>query len=105
MTQSVRITPWPLPEPASESAIRNLLAAKGLDPYVWSNGPGDIYTAHSHTYNKVIYVVRGSITFGLPGQDRKVLLDPGDRLYLPAGVLHDAVVGGNGVVCLEAHQT
>jgi hypothetical protein len=28
---------------------------------------------------------------------------PGDRLDLPASVVHAAEVGENGVVCLEAH--
>ena len=33
----------------------------------------------------------------------KVTLNTGDRLELPAGVTHDAVVGKQGVACLEAH--
>ena len=32
-----------------------------------------------------------------------VELAPGDRLDLPAGTSHDAVVGPDGVTCLEAH--
>ena len=31
-------------------------------------------------------------------------LAPGDRLELPAGTSHDAVVGPSGVECLEAHR-
>jgi hypothetical protein len=33
-----------------------------------------------------------------------VTLNAGDRLELPAGTLHDAIVGPRGVVCLEAHR-
>jgi quercetin dioxygenase-like cupin family protein len=80
-----------------------MLAAEKLTPYSWSNGPGDVYAAHSHTYAKVIYVVQGSITFGLPEENITILLNPGDRLDLPAGIIHDALVGPQGVVCLEAH--
>jgi hypothetical protein len=29
--------------------------------------------------------------------------NPGDRLDLPAGVRHSAIVGPQGVTCLEAH--
>jgi len=99
-----RVTPWPHAEAPNESAIRQLLAAEGLRPYAWSNGPGDVYSAHHHAYHKVIYVVEGSITFGLPDEGRPVTLNTGDRLDLPAGVVHDAVVGPQGVVCLEAHH-
>jgi quercetin dioxygenase-like cupin family protein len=80
-----------------------LCTEQGLHPYQWSNGPRDIYAAHSHGYNKVIYVVKGSITFGLPQLGQQLTLHAGDRLDLPAGTVHDAVVGAQGVVCLEAH--
>ena len=81
-----------------------MLAEDNLHPYLWSNGPGDVYGAHSHSYHKVIYVVRGSITFGLPDAGEKLTLNHGDRLELPAGVRHSAVVGSRGVACLEAHR-
>jgi quercetin dioxygenase-like cupin family protein len=81
-----------------------MMTDKGLDPHLWSNGPFDVYAAHSHSYNKVIYVVQGSITFGLPELGRQLNLQAGDRLDLPAGTLHDAHVGAQGVVCLEAHE-
>jgi quercetin dioxygenase-like cupin family protein len=94
---------WPAGhEEPTESALRSLLAEEGLEPYRWSNGPGDIYPAHEHAYDKVIYVVAGSIVFQLP--DEQVELRPGDRLDLARGVRHHASVGGQGVVCLEAHR-
>ena len=100
----LRVTPWPNAEPPTESAIRRMFDAERLRPYAWSNGPGDVYSAHHHAYHKVIYVVAGSITFGLPDEGRQVTLNTGDRLDLPADVVHDAVVGPQGVVCLEAHH-
>ena len=83
--------------------LETRLRAEGLDPGRWSNGPGDRYAAHDHAYDKVIVVERGSITFGL-GPSRSVGLDTGDRLELPAGTAHDALVGPAGVSCLEAHR-
>ena len=79
------------------------LRAEGLDPGAWSNGAGDRYGAHEHGYDKVLVCSRGSITFGLPGDGDAVQLRAGDRLDLPAGTAHDAVVGPDGVTCLEAH--
>jgi len=80
------------------------LRAEGLDPGAWSNGPGDRYGAHEHAYDKVIVVADGSIDFGLPASGEVVRLASGDRLELPAGTAHDAVVGPHGVTCLEAHR-
>ncbi len=79
------------------------LRSEGLEPSTWSNGPGDRYGAHDHGYDKVIVVERGSIRFGLGAGDEPVALSTGDRLELPAGTRHDAVVGSGGVTCLEAH--
>lgn len=104
MTGTPQVTPWPGSGAPAESSLRQRLADEGLSPYTWSNGPRDVYSAHSHSYDKVIYVVRGSITFGLPELGLELALNAGDRLDLPANVVHDAVVGPEGVVCLEAHR-
>jgi quercetin dioxygenase-like cupin family protein len=98
------VQPWRGPTPLTEAAILGAFAAEGLRPYRWANGPGDVYAAHSHPYHKVIIVVTGSITFGFPGGDSGAILSAGDRLELPPGVAHNAVVGAHGVVCLEAHR-
>lgn len=87
----------------SDRGVAGRLRAAGLQPSSWSNGPGDRYGAHEHGYDKVLAVDSGSIAFGLPDDDRTVVLEVGDRLDLPAGTRHDAVVGPVGVTCLEAH--
>ena len=79
------------------------LAAEGLAAARWGNGPGDRYGAHEHSYDKVIVVEQGSITFELAVPPRSIELAEGDRLELPAGTRHSAVVGPAGVSCLEAH--
>jgi quercetin dioxygenase-like cupin family protein len=100
---NVAVKHWEAGQPPTESAILALISSEKLQAYRWANGPGDIYHAHTHTYNKVIYVVRGTITFGLPALRSQLFLEAGDRLELPAGVSHDAKVGPEGVTCLEAH--
>ena len=105
MKQSnVEVQKWSGDGTPDEATLRQLYSDEGLHPYRWSNAPGDVYSAHSHSYHKVIYVVSGSITFGLPDAGDQLTLHPGDRLDLPAGVSHNAVVGEQGVVCLEAHR-
>ena len=103
-TDKVKVIRWSEDTAPDEMSLRSILADEDLHPYVWSNGPGDVYGAHDHSYHKVIYVVRGTITFGLPDAGDKVTLNSGDRLELPAGVKHNAVVGPQGVACLEAHR-
>ena len=103
-TDKVEVIRWPENLSPDEAVLRSILDDEDLHSYVWSNGPGDVYGAHSHPYHKVIYVVHGSITFGLPDSGDKVTLNSGDRLELPAGVTHNAVVGHQGVACLEAHR-
>ena len=89
--------------PGDEGGLADRLRAEGWQPSPWSNGPGDDYRAHQHDYDKVLVVSRGSIRFGLPGTGTSVELAVGDRLDLPAGTSHDALVGPSGVTCLEAH--
>ncbi len=72
--------------------------------YSWSNGPGDRYAAHSHSFEKVLYCVDGSITFVLESEGRRLELKPGDRMTLPAGTVHSATVGPAGCTCIEGHR-
>ena len=102
--KKARITSWERSYQPTEQAIRQILVTEGLHPYRWSNNPLDVYSAHSHPYDKVIYVISGSISFGLPHFKDQIHLEVGDRLDLPKGILHNTVVGPNGVICLEAHS-
>ncbi len=96
------LTRWEQPEPPTESDLRDRYAAEDLRPHAWGNGPNERYTEHIHTFDKVLYCAAGSIRFLVDGQPFD--LAPGDRLDLPAGTRHAAVVGPQGVTCLEAHQ-
>jgi uncharacterized protein YjlB len=89
--------------PVDRAGLEARMREAGLEPSSWSNGPGDRYEQHAHDYDKVIVAAEGSITFGLAGYGVGILIAAGERLDLPAGVGHDAVVGPRGVVCLEAH--
>jgi quercetin dioxygenase-like cupin family protein len=88
--------------PPDEALVRALLAEDGLEAYAWGNAPGEAYAPHVHGYDKVIYVVEGSIAFGLI--DGRITLQAVDRLDLPAAVEHSTTVGPQAVRCLEAHR-
>jgi quercetin dioxygenase-like cupin family protein len=84
--------------------LMNKLRSEAGGCYSWSNDPGDRYAAHTHTYEKVLYCVDGSITFVLENEDRRLELKAGDRMVLPAGTVHSAVVGASGCTCIEGHR-
>lgn len=96
------LTPWPAGEPPTQAELDGLMVRAGLSPRWWSNGPGDRYASHDHSYHKVLYCARGSIRFQIG--DDAFDLSPGDRLDIPPGTPHSAVVGAEGVTCVEAYR-
>lgn len=96
----------------TEAQVVDRLRREGLAPASWTNGPHERYGGHEHEYDKVLVCVGGSIVFELdtdaerePGiAERNAFeLAAGDRLELPAGSRHRAVVGRSGVEMLECH--
>lgn len=101
----MQVIRWQGAEQPQEHELRSRMQREGLAPYSWSNGPGDTYAVHSHSYEKVLSCVCGSIRFILPDQpegSRSIDLAAGDCMILPTGERHSAYVGPQGVTCLEA---
>lgn len=87
-----------------EAAIVAVYQSAHLTPRRWSNAAGDTYAAHSHGYHKILHCLQGSITFTLSGSERYEL-GPGDRLDIEPHTPHAALVGPEGVTCIEATRT
>lgn len=85
---------------AAEERLRGL----GVDPYAWSNRPGDRYAGHEHGYTKLLVCAQGSITFLVGPDEVPVELHAGDGFVLPPGTRHAALVGPEGCTCLEGHR-
>jgi quercetin dioxygenase-like cupin family protein len=98
----VILTHWDAETPPARSVLESAFRAEGLAPRWWSNGPGDDYDVHSHNYHKVLYCASGSIVFRIEPAGDEFELQPGDRLDLPPGTPHSAIVGPDGVMCVEA---
>lgn len=99
----LKITPWTGEAPPTEEGLREQLEEQELYVYRWSDNAGHVYPGHTHGYHKILYVIEGSIKFDLPTRHEVFNLSTGSRLDLPSGTRHSAVVGPDGVVCLEAH--
>ena len=89
---------------AGEAAARDRLRAAGVEPWAWSNGPGDTYAAHEHATTKLLICATGSITFLVGDAGEPCELGAGNGFVLPAGTRHAAVVGPDGCTCLEGHR-
>lgn len=100
----IHVQKWAQAYAPTEEMLQQKLLAEGLAPTKWASSPHDVFSAHEHPFEKVIYVIDGSITFGFPIEGEPTTLYPGDRLDLPAGILHNAVAGHSGVACLEARR-
>lgn len=99
-------TPWESVNTPSEDEIRQMMTGEGLSPERWVADNGQQFLVHEHDYHKVLYCVEGSIWFTFPDEpDTVIELEPGDRLDLPAGIRHGALVSMDGVLCLEAHKS
>lgn len=102
MRRQPNLQPWSGASPPTAEAILQRFREEGLSPTSWANGPYAHYSLHSHPYHKVLYAVRGSITFVTYPDRAAYRLQAGDRLDLPAGTEHSADVGPEGVECIEA---
>ena len=98
------VTRWTKSQPPTVAELAEVFIRAGLFYYDWSNGPGDVYPPHVHDYDKVLFVVQGSITWLLPATHETIETRAGDRIDLPRGTIHAAIVGPDGVTCLEGQK-
>jgi quercetin dioxygenase-like cupin family protein len=118
------VTRWP-PDAGQVTInkVRARLEQEGLKPYRFEMVPGDEYGDHSHPEDEIRWVVSGRMRIrvregarrgtrcswlqrvappGACGCDsyEEIILGPGDRLDLAAGVVHAADVVGDEVVVM-----
>jgi quercetin dioxygenase-like cupin family protein len=84
-------------------AFTEKMRASGYPVTAWSNGPGERYAPHAHSYRKILCCLEGSIVFHTADGD--VELQPGERLVIDPGREHGATVGPSGVRCAEARAS
>jgi len=85
----------------SEESLRKKLEEDGysVSRYVYS--PRTVFPDHSHSIDKKDAVISGKMMIEIEG--RAYLLEAGDTLSVPAGVVHSAkVIGSQPVVSLDA---
>ena len=87
--------------PLSEQALRRKLEARGYEVHRYVYPPGTVFPAHTHGIDKIDAVLSGRFRMRMQGQS--VILQAGDCLAVPRGMVHSAeVVGDEAVVSLDA---
>ena len=84
-----------------ETSMRRKLVAMGYSVSRYVYPPGTVFADHDHTVDKIDGVLSGRFKMTMHGQS--VILEQGDMLVVPRGVIHRAeVVGSDPVVSLDA---
>jgi quercetin dioxygenase-like cupin family protein len=100
--EAVRVVRWSGGQHPTLSNITRQMQGEGLRPYTWENRPNYRYAVRSHGYAKIMHVVDGIMEVSLPDSNQRVKLRAGDRIEIPAGIRHGAIIGSSGAKCIEA---
>ena len=74
--------------PLNEASMRRKL--KGYSCIKYTFPPGTDFPDHTHNVSKKDSIIAGQFRFAMKG--REVILQPGDMIEVPAGVVHNASV-------------
>lgn len=87
--------------PFSEAALQRVIEAQGYRVSRYVYPPGTRFDDHAHDVDKIDAVVSGRFRMTMSGTS--MVLEAGDRLAVPGGMVHSAeVVGDEKVVSLDA---
>jgi len=85
-----------------QAQVREAVRRDGWDPLLVSDPPGAVYPPHHHAEAKLLAFLAGSMEVKVGGAVYRCL--PGDKLIIPGGVEHAALVGPEGCVFFWSEQ-
>lgn len=88
-----RFVKWQKIDAPTEQEAEAQLQQEGYEPFLWTDVPGSKYPRHKHQIDECIWLLKGEITFFV--DEAEYSLRPGDRLYLPSHIHHQATVPEN----------
>lgn len=100
-TQDIQYTPWHGSQHPTLELLHKQLASDGLRPFRTKHMGNYRCAVRTHGFSKSIYCVDGKVEIMLPDSRRRVVLRPGDRIDIGAGVRHSLAVGMQGATLLE----
>jgi quercetin dioxygenase-like cupin family protein len=87
--------------PLTELALREKLERRGYRVSRYVYPPGTFFPDHSHGVDKIDAVFSGRFRITLVGEE--AVLEPGDCIAVPRGLVHSAeVIGEDAVISFDA---
>lgn len=95
----------------NETSMRNKLKSQGYSCTRYTFPPGTDFPDHTHSVSKKDSIISGQFRFAMYllfyyMLGNEVILQPGDMVVVPAGVVHNAsVVGKESVIFFDATKS
>ncbi len=86
----------------SERYLQKFEAEGFTSVYEWQDPAGTVYEEHAHQGKVSLFVTDGSATFDIAGEKKELVA--GQRLDVPVGVIHSAVVGPEGWIVIVGEE-
>jgi quercetin dioxygenase-like cupin family protein len=101
---SYRIERWSQMHAPNSAMLRHILVTEGFRVFQWSDQPEAVYVNHKHDTDQSHWIVSGTLELMIE-RVGTVVLQAGDRDFMPAGTYHSArVVGEEPVVYLVGEK-
>lgn len=101
---SYRIERWKENEKPNPTKLREILNSEGYSVYQWQDSPDAVYGLHKHERDQSHWIISGALELTIENVGT-LILEAGDRDFMPAGTFHSArVVGKNPVVYLVGEK-
>lgn len=95
-----RIERWAQLHAPNSAMLRHILVTEGFRVFQWSDLPEAVYANHKHDTDQSHWIVSGALELTIE-RFGTVVLQAGDRDFMPAGTYHSArVVSEDPVVYL-----
>ncbi len=100
MADQYRIKKWSEPHFPNAAMLRHLMVVEGYRVFQWCDRPGMMYGMHKHGEHQSHWIVSGSLEITIQSVG-VVVLQAGDRDFMPAETYHSArVIGDEPVLYL-----
>jgi len=86
-----------------EEVIKERMLREGFSIInMYNDPPNEMFPDHTHPGDQLLVVIKGSIAITM--NNKTSVLNPGDEMFFPAKVIHNAKVGPEGCLYLDGER-